>query len=57
MNTVSEDLSVLYDYCVCTVFVYIYNLKFLRFAFGGKAYQYRALPFGLELSPRTFVNA
>ncbi len=27
--------------------------KFLRFAFGGKAYQYRVLPFGLALSPRT----
>ncbi len=25
--------------------------KFLRFAFGGKAYQYRVLPFGLALSP------
>ncbi len=24
--------------------------KFLRFAFGGKAYQYRVLPFGLALS-------
>ncbi len=30
--------------------------KFLRFAFGGKAYQYRVLPFGLELSPRTFTK-
>ncbi len=28
--------------------------KFLRFAFGGEAYQYRVLPFGLALSPRTF---
>ncbi len=25
--------------------------KFLRFAFGGEAYQYRVLPFGLALSP------
>ncbi len=30
--------------------------KFLRFAFGGKAYQYRVLLFGLALSPRTFTK-
>ncbi|CAM4566361.1 unnamed protein product [Leuciscus chuanchicus] len=30
--------------------------KFLRFAFGGKAYQYSVLPFGLALSPRTFTK-
>ncbi len=30
--------------------------KFLRFAFRGKAYQYRVLPFGLALSPRTFTK-
>ncbi len=30
--------------------------KFLRFTFGGKAYQYRVLPFGLALSPRTFTK-
>ncbi|XDV14274.1 hypothetical protein PO909_002450 [Leuciscus waleckii] len=30
--------------------------KFLRFAFGGEAYQYRVLPFGLALSPRTFTK-
>ncbi len=30
--------------------------RFLRFAFGGKAYQYRVLPFGLALSPRTFTK-
>lgn len=30
--------------------------KFLRFAFGGKAYQYKVLPFGLALSPRTFTK-
>ncbi len=29
---------------------------FLRFAFRGKAYQYRVLPFGLALSPRTFTK-
>ncbi|XP_059381433.1 uncharacterized protein LOC132116575, partial [Carassius carassius] len=28
--------------------------KFLRFALEGKAYQYRVLPFGLALAPRTF---
>ncbi len=31
--------------------------KFLRFAFRGKAYQYRVLPFGLALSPRTFTKS
>ncbi len=30
--------------------------KFLKFAFRGKAYQYRVLPFGLTLSPRTFTK-
>ncbi len=30
--------------------------KFLRFAFGGKAYQYQVLPFGLALSPRTYTK-
>ncbi len=30
--------------------------RFLRFAFGGKAYQYRVFPFGLALSPRTFTK-
>jgi len=30
--------------------------KFLKFAFGGQAYQYRVLPFGLGLSPRTFTK-
>ncbi len=30
--------------------------KFLRFAFGGEAYQYRVLPVGLALSPRTFTK-
>ncbi len=30
--------------------------KFLRFAFRGKAYQYRVLPFGLALTPRTFTK-
>ncbi len=30
--------------------------KFLRFTFGGKAYQYRVLLFDLALSPRTFTK-
>ncbi len=30
--------------------------RFLRFAFGGKAYQYNILPFGLALAPRTFTK-
>ncbi len=30
--------------------------KFLRFAFGGKACQYKVLPFGLALAPRTFTK-
>ncbi|KAI2657129.1 Transposon Ty3-G Gag-Pol polyprotein [Labeo rohita] len=30
--------------------------KFLRFAFRGKAYQYRILPFGLALFPCTFTK-
>ncbi len=29
---------------------------FFRFAFGGKAYQYKVLPFGLALAPRTFTK-
>ncbi len=30
--------------------------RFLRFAFGGKAFQYRVIPFSLALSPRTFTK-
>ncbi len=30
--------------------------KFLRFAFGVKAYQYKVLPFGLALAPRKFTK-
>ncbi len=29
---------------------------FLRFAFEGRAYQYKVLPFGLSLSPRVFTS-
>ncbi len=30
--------------------------KLFRFAFGGKAYQYKVLPYGLALAPRTFTK-
>ncbi len=30
--------------------------RFLRFAFGGKAYQYKVLPFSLAFAPRTFTK-
>ncbi|MGL4249587.1 MAG: reverse transcriptase domain-containing protein, partial [Aeromonas sp.] len=30
--------------------------KFLRFAFEGKVFQYKVLPFGLALAPRTFTK-
>ncbi len=30
--------------------------RFLRFAFGGKAYQYKVLPFGLALAQGTFTK-
>src|SRR4029434_2079206 len=30
--------------------------KYLRFAFGGIAYQFNALPFGLSLTPRVFTK-
>lgn len=33
-----------------------HHKKFLRFALGGEAYQYRVLPFGLALSPRTYTK-
>ncbi len=33
-----------------------YFHRFLRFAFGGKAYHYKVLPFGLALAPRTFTK-
>ncbi len=33
-----------------------YHRKFLRFAFGGRAYQFSVLPFGLALSPHTFTK-
>ncbi len=33
-----------------------WHRKFLQFAFGGKAYQYKVLPFGLALALRTFTK-
>src|SRR4029434_11020385 len=30
--------------------------RYLRFAFGGIAYQFNALPFGLALAPRVFTK-
>ncbi|XDV16809.1 hypothetical protein PO909_016345 [Leuciscus waleckii] len=38
------------------VSIHPHHRKFLRFAFGGKAYQYWVLPFGLGLSPRIFTK-
>ncbi len=33
-----------------------HHIRFLRFAFEGVAYQYKFLPFGLSLAPRTFMR-
>ncbi len=33
-----------------------HNRQFLRFTFKGVAYQYKVLPFGLSLAPRTFTR-
>ncbi len=33
-----------------------HNRRFLRFAFERVAYQYKVLPFGLSLAPRTFTR-
>lgn len=33
-----------------------HHRQFLRFAFEGRAYQFRVLPFGLSLAPRTFTR-
>ncbi len=51
----SEDWFVTID-AYFHISILPYHRKFLRFAFGGKAYQYRVLPFGLALSPRTFTK-
>ncbi len=54
----SEDSFVTIDLKDAYFHVSIFpsHRKFLRFAFRGKAYQYRVLPFGLTLSPRTFTK-
>ncbi len=51
----SEDLFVMIDLKDAYFHISILpcQRRFLRFAFGGKAYQYRVLPFCLALSPRT----
>ncbi len=36
--------------------ILLYHRKFLRFAFGGRAYKYRVLPFCLALSLCTFTK-
>ncbi len=55
---ISEDWFVMID--LKDAYFHICNFpqhrKFLRFACRGKAYQYRVLPFGLALSPRTFTK-
>ncbi|KAL0195429.1 hypothetical protein M9458_009001, partial [Cirrhinus mrigala] len=49
---VTIDLKVAYFH----VSILPQHRKFLRFAFRGEAYQYRVLPLGLALSPRTFTK-
>ena len=36
--------------------IYAPHRKFLRFGFRGRVYEYLVLPFGMSLSPRTFVK-
>ncbi len=54
----SEDWFVTID--LKDVYFHIFILpchrRFLRFTFGGKAYQYRVLPFHITLLPRTFTK-
>ncbi len=38
------------------VSILLHHRPFLRFAFEGRAYQYKVLPFGLSLSPRVFTK-
>ncbi len=54
----SEDWFVMIDLKDAYFYVSIIpsHRKFLWFAFGGEAFQYRVLPFGLALSPRTFTK-
>ena len=34
----------------------VHHRQYLRFAFEGKAYQFRVLPFGISLAPRIFTR-
>ncbi len=54
----SEDWFVMIDLKDVYFHISIFptHRKFLRFAFGGEAYQYLVLPFVLALSPRTFIK-
>ncbi len=54
----SEDLFVTIDLKDAYFHISILpcHRRFLRFTFGGKAYQYGVLLFGLALSPRTFTK-
>ncbi|KAI2645137.1 Transposon Ty3-G Gag-Pol polyprotein [Labeo rohita] len=54
----SEDWFVTIDLkdAYFNVSIHPHHRKFLRFAFRGEVYQYRVLPFGLALSPRTFTK-
>ncbi len=54
----SEDWFVTIDLKVAYFHISILPChgSFLRFTFGGKTFQYRVLPFGLALSPRTFTK-
>ncbi len=38
------------------VLILLWHRPFLRFAFEGRAWQYRVLPLGLSLSPRAFTK-
>ncbi len=55
----SEDWFVTIDlkYAYFHISILPSHRKFLRFAFRGKAYQYRVLPFGLTLSPELSQSA
>ncbi|XDV20719.1 hypothetical protein PO909_025990 [Leuciscus waleckii] len=52
----SEDWFVTIDLKDAYLSIHPHHRRFLRFAFGGEAYQYWVLPFGLGLSPRIFTE-